>query len=399
VGEDHKRKGKEMISSHDRAQSTNHASTRRRSGPILAAGALLATVLPIALVCQGCLFPIKPRVNTPNTVPPPLPSTPITEQCLCGTGDHEWGQQGTELQGTAIPTTCQGKAVRIPVTSFSLRGIRTASGASVANARVNGGQLVGFKADGAAMVPNDWVNVEFSSRVQCTDSDDTWAIRARIKGIVSPSHQASQGGAGSGATPVYDVELLDARGGQGNWIPACKDGERAVPFSEVWNVSGGRQIEAGSFTFACLNAAIGKCYNQWGYVPWKTTADGVNWTSLHQACTRMARADYCGDGTPHTVDNHPVDVWDSAGMLRRSSTTPGGVSGTPAFEGAWNDTGALCFNHFRISGSETNCQNKNVPTGATSIDFGIAKCTSDETAKAFAGSAPLIFNASVPPTP
>jgi hypothetical protein len=398
VGEDHMRKGKEMTSPHCRAQSTNPTRTRGRSRTILVTGALLATVLPIALACQGCLFPRpKPPPNVPPSAAQRPPSTPIPQTCLCGAQDHEWGEQGTELQGIAIPTTCQGRAVRVPVTSFSLEGIYSASG-TIANARVKEGQLVGVKAGGVAMRPNDWVNVEFSSRVQCTDSDDKWIVRARIKGIVWPAQQASHSEANSSETPVYDVELLDASGGKENWIPACKAGERAVPFSQVWKTDGSRTTETQNFTFACLNAAIGKCYKQWKYVPWNTTTTPPG-DVLHQACTRMARADYCGDGTPHTRDNHPVDVWDSAGMLTRSTTMPGGVSGTAAFEAAWNERGALCFNHFRISGSETNCQSTNVPTGASSVAFGMAKCTSDETARTLAGSAPLLFNASVPPTP
>ena len=32
--------------------------------------------------------------------------------------------------------------------------------------------------------------------------------------------------------------------------------------------------------------------------------------SYHQACTRMARADYCGDGTSHTQDGTWIEYYD-----------------------------------------------------------------------------------------
>ena len=79
-----------------------------------------------------------------------------------------------------------------------------------------------------------------------------------------------------------------------------------------------------------------------GYKPWKTRADGTPLWDLHQACTRMLRADYCGDGTPHTRDGTPVDVYDTVGI---QSPQPGSEL---SFEAGWRADGAICVRKVRI---------------------------------------------------
>ena len=54
----------------------------------------------------------------------------------------------------------------------------------------------------------------------------------------------------------------------------------------------------------------------------------------HQACTRMLRADYCGDGTPHTVDGTLINIYDGIGIQRDTDDW--------AFEAEWTTTGARC---------------------------------------------------------
>ena len=63
------------------------------------------------------------------------------------------------------------------------------------------------------------------------------------------------------------------------------------------------------------------------YKPWSTAAPTADFAHpagpvfrkhcmtptrelLHEACVRMVRADYCGDGRSHTVDGMAIDVWD-----------------------------------------------------------------------------------------
>lgn len=58
----------------------------------------------------------------------------------------------------------------------------------------------------------------------------------------------------------------------------------------------------------------------------------------HQACTRMIRADYCGDGRSHTNDGTLIDVWDGFGLQGRSAWP---------LESSWKAGGASCVNHVR----------------------------------------------------
>jgi hypothetical protein len=121
---------------------------------------------------------------------------------------------------------------------------------------------------------------------------------------------------------------------------------RAVAVRGVWDASGARQDVPGRFTFACENGAIAKCI-RWGYRPWASHG-GKPLTELHQACTRMARADYCGDGRSHTHENTTIDYYDALGLSAR--TTKVSALWDPArgsFEAAWGPDGATCLAHTR----------------------------------------------------
>jgi hypothetical protein len=56
----------------------------------------------------------------------------------------------------------------------------------------------------------------------------------------------------------------------------------------------------------------------------------------------MIRADYCGDGTPHTRDGTLMDLYDKAG-INRDEPGPG-----MEFEAAWGPLGAVCVRRVRI---------------------------------------------------
>jgi hypothetical protein len=110
----------------------------------------------------------------------------------------------------------------------------------------------------------------------------------------------------------------------------------------VWDERGARRDAPGRFTFACENGAIAKCID-WGYEPW-AKKDGRSLAELHQACTRMARADYCGDGRSHTLEDNPIDMYDSLGLLSRTTeAVPGWSPERASFEAAWTPEGAACL--------------------------------------------------------
>jgi len=88
-----------------------------------------------------------------------------------------------------------------------------------------------------------------------------------------------------------------------------------------------------------------KCLDVWGYVPSKSQ-------DLFEACVRMARADYAGDGASYTYAGTEVFVYDLTTL---------GPAGKPIFsysckhhcdkfwlEAAWDKDGAVCISHVRF---------------------------------------------------
>jgi hypothetical protein len=121
---------------------------------------------------------------------------------------------------------------------------------------------------------------------------------------------------------------------------------RALAVGGVWDASGTRRQVPGRLTLACENGVITQCIN-WGYKPW-TRREGQSLADLHQACTRMARADYCGNGQSHTHVATLIDMYDRLGVL--SVTTEPSANWDPArasFEAAWAPDGATCVSRTR----------------------------------------------------
>ncbi|HZH13027.1 MAG TPA: ADYC domain-containing protein [Archangium sp.] len=117
---------------------------------------------------------------------------------------------------------------------------------------------------------------------------------------------------------------------------------RALAVDGVWDESGAHHPAPGRFTFACENGAITKCIG-WGYKPW-VSRDGQSLASFHQACTRMARADYCGNGRSHTHEDTALDIYDRLGVLARTTESSAGWELSRAsFEAAWASDGATCL--------------------------------------------------------
>ncbi|HVG58824.1 MAG TPA: ADYC domain-containing protein [Hyalangium sp.] len=121
---------------------------------------------------------------------------------------------------------------------------------------------------------------------------------------------------------------------------------RVLAVRGVWDASGAHQEQPGRFTFACENGAITKCVG-WGYKPWASHR-GQPLAELHQACTRMARADYCGDGRSHTHQGTSFDFYDRV-SLNTPSTEPSALwdPARGSFEAAWGPDGAVCLSHTR----------------------------------------------------
>ena len=132
---------------------------------------------------------------------------------------------------------------------------------------------------------------------------------------------------------AYGVSFLSGT----SWLPMCGEATTlSIPLAGTWNyaegVVGGGSWTASStsFTFACRGAAIAKCV-ELGYKPWKTV--GGTLLQNHQvACTRLLRADYCGDGKSWTVDGTLVNLYDGKGVQADTEAW--------SAEADWTTTGA-----------------------------------------------------------
>lgn len=152
---------------------------------------------------------------------------------------------------------------------------------------------------------------------------------------------------------LYDLALKEL---SGPWTPLCLDGlglpTATILLGDAWDPETGDRLTPrppGVVTFACRDAALAKCV-EWGYRPWASAGD-VALADHHQACTRAVRADYCGDGTPHTIDGLTIHVLDPLGIQTAEPNA------TYAVEGEWGPDGALCLDpgNTRLPGEIVAC--------------------------------------------
>lgn len=142
---------------------------------------------------------------------------------------------------------------------------------------------------------------------------------------------------------LYALSTPDPR--TGAWQNICEadaDGRRmGFPLRGSWTADGRYLSSEKGFSITCTAGAQGKCV-RFGYKPWRTLPDGRLLEPYFQACTRLVRADYCGNGEGHTRDGTPIDIFDRVG-IKAEEKVPGMV-----FEAAWEPEGAVCIRHLRI---------------------------------------------------
>lgn len=158
---------------------------------------------------------------------------------------------------------------------------------------------------------------------------------------------------------LYQVEF---RGEDESWHPACRDATGApvlaLPVAGTWDyhqglAGGGSKLEdPDRFTFACQGGAIAKCV-LWGYRPW-ASLNGVSLAPYHQSCTRLVRADYCGDGKSYTQAGNRINLYDSLGIQRDTENW--------VFEAEWDEGGARCFYPLNRSHAGLPCYDSRVDT-------------------------------------
>jgi hypothetical protein len=198
---------------------------------------------------------------------------------------------------------------------------------------------------------------------------------------------------------VIWLHSFAVEGPDGAWGPLCEDGpdgrRQAISVAGRFSNADGRfgAGEPGSFELACTAGAMGKCV-RFGYHPWQTrdlpqpvSHDGEPVPShldLFNACIRMVRADYGGDGTGTTRNGMLIDLYDDYGIQAPD------LDHRMTFEAGWTQDGAVCVNHPRvkenISLGEIAARWRR-PAGRTG-----ASCT-EEAARSLGA---LLFNRSTP---
>lgn len=137
---------------------------------------------------------------------------------------------------------------------------------------------------------------------------------------------------------LYFINVVDRAGTH----PLCPDQNQenlsAIPLAGSWDETGDWQEEG--LTFACFDGVLAKCV-RWGYAPWGKQ-DGQELRAYHQTCSRMARADYCGDGVGHTENGTLINIWDEIGIQSAD------IREDLAFEAAWTPDGAFNIERTRF---------------------------------------------------
>ena len=275
--------------------------------------------------------------------------------CACGVVEPETSepetshveQAGINMQGINM----QGISLQgISLQGMNMLGYRfagaTLGGVPLVDLRVMRGELVAGH-DGSTLRGTALVGAQLVAETRDITQNPpvTTLVTYRISAIAAEDSRYDP--TNTGHTFLYTLEQFVPD--DGTWQAACpadQDGRSvAIPLRATWNEHGDRVESSTLFTLGCTTGVIAKCY-RWGYRPW--TDEFGNLVPYHQTCTRAARADYCGDGTPHTHDGTQINIWDrlpSPGPIQRHGglLPPLGM----LFEAGWNVEGAVCLSHAR----------------------------------------------------
>jgi len=115
----------------------------------------------------------------------------------------------------------------------------------------------------------------------------------------------------------------------------------ALALGGTWDLSGAHHDTPGKFTFACQTGVLSQCVT-WGYKPW-ARRNGRSLSEHHQACTRMVRADYCGNGKSHARELPLMGRNDHLGISEPLAAKSQGEPAGTVFEAGWAPDGASCM--------------------------------------------------------
>jgi hypothetical protein len=301
--------------------------------------------------------------------------TLAVQGAACATSTQKPGDETSASQKQAIKILNGSSLNGSSLNGNSLNGLGTnglnLNGLSLNGLSTNGNTLNGLQINGIEVAGGQLVGTLSGTDAPLSGKDFEGAL---LQGALSDGTTLPLKIEAVNAT--NDPELLSytVRYWNGtSWDSLCGEADgapvQALVLRGRWDLSsgtptGGDYIDGpGQLTFACHGAALSKCA-MLGYKPWKTVTEcnGTNChevpvRALHQACTRMLRADYCGDGMPHTRDGVPVDIWDSFKIQ-----VPVDANGAWLPDAEWSPEGAVCAEHLRtVPGKTTKYINEHCP--------------------------------------
>lgn len=138
---------------------------------------------------------------------------------------------------------------------------------------------------------------------------------------------------------LYEMRAQDDAGGWKNICEPDRDGKGwTIPLAGHMGEDGLFEPDVRKLTLTCTSGVLGKCLRA-GYRFWERDAKSLQ---RFQACTRLFRADYCGDGQGWTADGTLIDLYDDSGVQSREPDSP------LEFEAGWSPAGAVCVHHTRV---------------------------------------------------
>jgi hypothetical protein len=263
------------------------------------------------------------------------------------------GDNGISLNGISLNGISSNG---ISLNGISLNGI-SSNGISSNGISLNGISLNGISSNG---ISSNGISLNgiSSNGISLNGTD---FIGASLSGVLS-----------NGATLTLRIDDIDALDGDNadvlayevsvstdtGWVPLCglePDGSvrRALAVRGTWDQTGAWS-DTEMFSLACRRASIAKCV-EFGYKSW------LGYGDHHLACVRMLRADYCGDGTAHTVNGTPINLYDNASIQDDTESWP--------VDAEWGPDGALCFNNHR-GGTVPSCYAQKYSTSCGSFTSG-----------------------------
>lgn len=104
--------------------------------------------------------------------------------------------------------------------------------------------------------------------------------------------------------------------------------------------------DPGAVLIACAQGALGKAI-RYGFAPWNGL-DVPGGLDLYQTGVRVVRADYCGDGVPHTVEGIFIQI-------RNDLANQSFIDPSAATEAIFGPDGAHCVETPRVPLSDLGC--------------------------------------------